>query len=61
METPLLFLIVLLSGAICALGGFWFYRSSQERKQSVRQPQIARRAARHDLWERAALVYRDEA
>ena len=61
MEAALLFLIVLLSGAVCALAGLWFYRASQEPKHSVRPPQIARRAARHDPWERAVRAYRGEA
>ena len=61
MEILLLFLIVLLSGAICVLAGFWFYRAARERKQSVRSPQIARGAARHDPWEGAVRASRDKA
>jgi hypothetical protein len=61
MEILLIFLIVLLSGAICALAGFWFYRAAQERKQRVRPPQIARRAVRDDPWERAVRASRDKA
>ena len=57
METLLLFLIVLLSGAVCAVAGFWFYRAAQERKQNMGQPQIApeiaRRPVRNAAWDRA--------
>ncbi len=57
METPLIVLIVLLSGLICSLAGFWFYRAAQERKQHIGPPQlapqIARSSARNDAWDRA--------
>ena len=49
METLLLVLIVLLSGAICAFAGYWFYRAAQERKQHVRPPQIAPEIARRSI------------
>ncbi len=57
METPLIFLIVLLSGAICAVAGYWFYRAARERKQHAGPPplapQIARRSARNRAWDHA--------
>jgi hypothetical protein len=56
METLLIFLIVLFSGAICAFAGFWFYRAARGRKQDVMPPlapQIARRSARNQAWDRA--------
>ena len=40
MEVLLIYLIVLLSVAILAFAGFWFYRAAGERKQNV-MPQIA--------------------
>lgn len=61
MDTLLIFLIVLLLGAICALAGFWFYRASQESKRSARPPQSARRNAEDDRWESAVRAYRDKA
>jgi len=61
METPLLFLIVLLSGAICALAGFWFYRSARERRKSGMPARIGRRAGKHDPWEDAVRAFRDKA
>jgi len=59
MEPLLLYVIILLSLAICALGGFWFYRADQARRQRVSPPPIARRAAGHDLWEGAVRASRD--
>lgn len=59
METLLLFLIVVFSGIICALAGFWFYRASRASKQSVKPPPIARRAARNDAWDRAVRASRN--
>jgi len=63
MEAPLIFLIVLLAGAICALAGFWFYRAVRERKQNVMPPvalQIARSPARSDAWDRAVRASRNK-
>jgi hypothetical protein len=57
MEKLLLYVIVLLPVAIFALGGFWFYRASQERR--ARAPQPARPAAKHDRWEGAVRASRD--
>ncbi len=59
METLLLFVIVLLSIAICTLGGIWFYRVEHARKQSAKPPQYARRPARHGRWEEALHASRD--
>ncbi len=59
METPLLFLIVGLTGIICALAGFWFYRASRESKQSVTPPPLARRAARNEAWDSAVRAARN--
>ena len=56
MQAPLIFLIVLLSVAICAFAGYWFYRAAQERRQHAGPqlaPRIARRSARNDEWDRA--------
>ena len=56
MEALLIFLIVLLSIAICAFAGFWFYRAAGERKQKVMPliaPEIERRAVRNIAWDRA--------
>ncbi len=58
MEALLIFLIVLLSGAICAFAGFWFYRAVRERKQNA-MPQIARSPARNDEWDRAVRASRN--
>jgi hypothetical protein len=63
METLLLFLIVLLAGAICAFAGFWFYRAAKGRKQNIGRPQIApeiaRRPIRNDAWDRAVRAARN--
>jgi hypothetical protein len=63
MEIPLLFLIVLLSGAICAFAGYWFYRAAKERKQNIGRPkiapEIARRPIRNDAWDRAVRAARN--
>jgi len=57
MQTLLIALIALLSVAICAIAGFWFYRAARERKQRVGPPplasQIARRSARNHAWDSA--------
>ena len=48
METVLLYVIVLLLVAICALAGFWFYRATQVRGQHAGppQPEIGRASCR---------------
>lgn len=61
MEIMLLILIVLLVGAICALGGFWFYREDQARRPEARTLRIDRPAAAHDQWEAAVRASRDKA
>jgi hypothetical protein len=61
METLLLYAIPLLSLAICALCGYWFYRAAQARKQRAKLPQRARRADKHDPWEAAVRASRDRA
>jgi hypothetical protein len=56
MEALLISLIVLLSVAICAFAGFWFYRAVREHKQNVIPPiapEIGRRAVRNVAWDRA--------
>jgi hypothetical protein len=59
MGALLIFLIVVLSGVICALAGFWFYRATQEHKQNIGPPQIARRPIRNDAWDRAVRAARN--
>jgi uncharacterized membrane protein YebE (DUF533 family) len=63
METPLIILIVLLSGAICACGGYWFYRAAQERRQHAGAPQHAQqttqRSARNRAWDHAVRAARN--
>jgi hypothetical protein len=63
MGALLIFLIVVLSGAICALAGFWFYCAARERKQNIwppqMAPQIARRPVRNDAWDRAVRASRN--
>lgn len=59
MDPLLIYVIVLLSVAICALGGFWFYRADQARRKNVTPPQIVRRTARDDCWESAVRASRD--
>lgn len=57
METLLIILIVVLTCAICALAGFWFYRGSQARKNNMGPLQtaseIAHRPLRNAAWDRA--------
>jgi len=58
----LIYLIVLLSVAICALSGFWFYRAARERKQNVTPPiapEIEHRAHRNIAWDRAVRAARN--
>jgi hypothetical protein len=63
MGTPLIYLIVLLSGIICALAGFWFYRAAQERRQHGRlvplAPQAEYRPVRNEAWDRAVRASRN--
>lgn len=59
MEPLLLYVIVLLSVAICALGGFWFYRAGQARRKIATPPHAARRTARDDCWDGAVRASRD--
>ena len=62
MGTPLVFLIVLLSGVICALAGFWFYRAAQERRRHAGPPpapQNGHRSDRNAAWDRAVRAARD--
>ena len=63
METPLIFLIVLLSGTICTLAGYWLYRTAQECKQHAGWPQLApqnaRRSARNHAWDQAVRAARN--
>lgn len=59
MEMPLLFLIVVLTGIICALAGFWFYRASRDSRQSVTPPPASRRAARNEAWDGAVRAARN--
>jgi len=58
MAILLLIVIILLSGVICALGGFWLNREKQARGQRVRTPKIARRPATYDQWDGAVRVFR---
>ena len=60
METLLYILIGLLSAAICALGGFWFYRAARANKPSTKSAQLPRRAAKHDPWSQAMRTSRDK-
>jgi hypothetical protein len=59
MHIALLFLIVLLTIVICALAGFWFYRTAQARTQNDWSPQIAQRTARNIAWDRAVRAARN--
>lgn len=62
MESLLIYLIVLLSIAICAFAGFWFYRAARERNQvlvPLIAPEIGRRAARNVAWDRAVRAARN--
>ena len=59
MQTLLLFLIVLLSGAICAVAAIWFYRSAREEKQSIEPPEIVPHAVRNEAWDRAVQAARN--
>ena len=58
MEPLLIVLIVVLSGVICALAAFWFYRASREHKHGVKPPPTANRAAKDDHWESAVRAFR---
>ena len=60
MEPLLLYLVVLLSVVICALGAFWFYRAEEAKKSSARSARLARGAPRHDPWEPALRASRDK-
>lgn len=59
METFLYILIGLLSAAICALGGYWFFRSARADRLSAKPEQVARRAPKHDPWSQAMRASRD--
>ena len=63
MEALLISLIVLLSAAICALAGFWFYRTAQNRRNNSGWPPIApetaHRSNRNKAWDRAVLAARN--
>jgi len=59
MQTLLLFLIVLLSGAICAVAGIWFYRSTREERQDIEPPETTRHAIRNEAWDRAVQAARN--
>ncbi len=63
MGTPLVFLIVLLSGVICALAGFWFYRAAQEQKHRATRPPLApqtvHRPVRNAAWDSAVRASRN--
>ncbi len=61
MDTTLIYVIVLLSLAICALGGFWFYRAAQANKTIThRTQQAARGMPSRDPWMHAARPARDK-
>ena len=53
MQTLLIYVIVLLSAAICAVAGIWFYGATRGRKQDSAPPQIAHRSIRNEAWDRA--------
>ncbi|MEK7436319.1 MAG: hypothetical protein AAB150_05515 [Pseudomonadota bacterium] len=62
MESLLIYLIVLLSVAVCALAGFWFYRTAREHKQNPMPriaPETGRHAARNIAWDRAVRAARN--
>lgn len=59
MEPLLLYVIVLLSIAICVLVGFWFYCEGQARRKNAAPPHRVRRTARDDRWEGAVRASRD--
>ncbi len=61
METLLLCAIVLLSVAVCALGGFWFYRAARANKPDKKPTQAPRSsAAGPDPWQAAVRPSRDK-
>jgi hypothetical protein len=53
MESLLVYVIIVLSAAIFALGGFWFYHEGEAHRRRVSPPQLGRRAGGHDRWEGA--------
>ena len=62
MEALLIYLIVLLSVAICAFAGYWFYRTAREPEQNVMPliaSEIGHRAARNIAWDRAVRAARN--
>jgi hypothetical protein len=63
MKVLLIFLIVLLSVAICAFAAFWFYQATRERRQNAAPlllaPELARRTARNHAWDRAVRAARN--
>ncbi len=62
MEVLLIYLIVLLSVAICAFAGFWFYRTARERKQNdmpLIASEMGHRAVRNIAWDRAVRAARN--
>ena len=62
VESLLIYLIALLSVAICAFAGFWFYRAARERRQDVIPliaPEHRRRAVRNVAWDRAVRTARN--
>jgi hypothetical protein len=63
VKVLLIFLIALLSVAICAFAGFWFYRAARERRQNITPlplaPELAHRTARNYAWDRAVRAARN--
>ena len=59
MQTLLIFLIVLLSCATCAVAAIWFYSAARERKQNIGPAQIAHRPIRNEAWDRAVRAARN--
>lgn len=59
MQTVLIYLIVLLSAAICAVAGIWFYNAARGRKQDIAASQITLRPVRNEAWDRAVRAARN--
>ena len=59
MQTLLIYVIVLLSVAICTTAGFSIYSAARQRKQTIAPPQIAHRPVRNEAWDRAVRAARN--
>jgi hypothetical protein len=55
----LIYVIALLSCAICAIAGFWFYSAARERKHNLAPPQLTHQRVRNQAWDRAVRAARN--